>query len=86
MSAAVPLSPCGAGFSRLVDFFDVAFDFPVVERAELAADAFFVAVRLALPVGIRGGYHCALAMSRRFPGPFVIMSRFMRLHFDNPGK
>ncbi len=63
MSASVPLLPCDGCFSRLVDFFDVPFDFPVVERAELAADAFFVAERLVLPVGIRGGYHCALAMS-----------------------
>lgn len=63
MSAAVPLSSCGAGFSRLADFFDVPFDVPFEGRAEVAAEAFFVAERLVLPVGIRGGYHCAQAMS-----------------------
>lgn len=54
MSASVPRLPCDGCFSRLVDFFDVPLDFPVVERAEVAADAFFVAERLVLPVGIRG--------------------------------
>ncbi len=54
MSAAVPLSPCGDGLSRLVDFFDVPFDVPIAERAAVAAGAFFVAERLVLPVGIRG--------------------------------
>ena len=54
MSAAVPLSPCGDGLSRLVDFFDVPFDVPVAERAAVAAGAFFVAERFVLPVGIRG--------------------------------
>lgn len=63
MSAAVPLSPCDGCFSRLVDFFDVPLDFPVVERAEPAAGAFFVTECLVLPVGIRGGYHRVLAMS-----------------------
>ncbi len=54
MSASASLLLCDGCFSRRVDFFDVPLDVPFEGRAEVALGAFFVAVRLVLPVGIRG--------------------------------
>ncbi len=77
MSASVPLVPCDGSFWRLLGLRDVSFE----GRAGVAVGALFVVERLALPVGIRRGYHRALAVSTRLQ----TKARRMAAHGRRPG-